>query len=186
MRLVTKWTISSLLFIGIPLAHAQTITEHDRAFIQQTVTASIKQSEEYQNIQEECNELGKEAAGNIDCQAFNRALSHLDFLFQTGRLSKNHDNDIAAIVNFCLYSGTGCYQWHLFVFLRQDDGALKLLDRIALLSQRGGIHHFKIEHGDIFLHTFAIGKDDPGCCPSIKKSFKYSIHNEKLVEFELK
>jgi len=186
MRFITKWIISSLLFIGVSFSHAQTITEHDRAFIQQAVTASIKQSEEYQNSQEECNELGKEAADNIDCQAFNRALNNLDFLFQTGRLSESHDNDIAAITRFCLYSGTGCYQWHLFVFLRQDDGILKLLDRIALLSQRGGIHNFKIEHGDIFLHTFAIGKDDPGCCPSIKKSFKYSIHNEKLVEFELK
>jgi len=185
MHPITRWIISSLLFIGIPLAHAQTIAEHDRAFIQQAIIASIKQSEEYQNIQEACNALSKEAADNIDCQVFNTALSNLDFLFQTGRLSKNHDNDIAAITRFCLYSGSGCYQWHLFVFLRQEDGTLKLLDRMALLSQRGGIHDFKIVSGDIFLSTFASGESDPSCCPSMPKSFKYSINNKKLVEFDI-
>jgi|GEM_PF-1253464 len=189
VRYLVRFISSLMLGMAVNSAHAETLpainnepSADERAFMQQAIIQSIKQSAEYQRQRQDCDELEQQKTDSIDCTVFKTALKDLDFLFQVGALSETHHKDIAAITSFCLYSGTGCYQWHLFVFLRQADGSLILQDRTALLSRRGGIHDFKIKDKAIYLFTFDIGKNDPGCCPSVKRSFKYSIHNGKLVE----
>jgi len=188
MRFLTKLIINNLLFIAIGFSYTHTLlantepTESERTFVQSTIISTIVHSDYYQNTRKNCQALAEEGINPSYCEEL--TLENIDLDFKTGHLSKNN-NDIIAIALFHLEGNIENIKKHLFVFLRQDDNALKLLDTIALPGFVHGIEDFTIENSVIVVHALELDEQDERWSPTIHKTLHYGIEDEKLIELEI-
>lgn len=102
-------------------------------------------------------------------------VSLTDFL-SIGDLTGDGVNEAAALV-FENYGGTGNFS---FLAIYTNVNGLPVFLTSTMIDDRPMINSVAIENGEVYLDAVVHGFNDPGCCPGLPTTRRYSLVNNQL------
>jgi|GEM_PF-2563070 len=157
--------------------------EKENSAIRQAIISNLKISDYFKKVERDCAELKNISIHPVHCTALTDAFHDMKISSRKGQIFGRVPNDIAAVANFNLKSGSGSYRNYLFVLSPQADGTFEVRASRDLQRANACIMDTNIENATIVIPLLESKGGVAGrCLPVLGASLQFIWKNEQLQE----